>query len=84
MPYFNLVIHRKPKDASFWFDYEDAVDFEETEFDSVESANEAIIELCVLSGTDGEDNYNSHRPKAMPRESFLELYSEESLIDRFW
>ena len=84
MPYFKLVIHNPPKDASFWFDYKDAVGFEDTEFENVNAANEAIMALCLSSGTDEEDNYSSDKPRAIPESAFIDLYAEESIIDIFW
>ncbi|WP_210499015.1 hypothetical protein [Vibrio crassostreae] len=84
MAIYKLVLHNQPQDSEEWFDYEDAVEFEQTDFPSREQANEALIELCIESGTDIEENFEDDHPRAVLEDDYLELYGDESMIGLYW
>lgn len=59
---FKLLKRGYPLNHKNWFDYDSAVEFEETLFDSLNHARDSLINLCNEFGTLDDPNFTTKSP----------------------
>lgn len=74
---FKLLKRGYPDNSDNWFGYDDAVKFEETLFPTLNEANQEMLRLCEVAGTDGDPNFITGRPLVLSESEFIELMGED-------
>lgn len=74
---FRLYKRGYPENSDTWFSYDDAVKYEESFFNTAKDAQDAMIALCIASGTVDDPNYDTGRPLVLSEPEFIELMGSD-------
>ena len=81
---YKLLQRGYPKEHKNWFNYDAAVEFEETVFINEAEANERLIELCREFDTDSDPNFSAKRPLVLTEEAWKITMGEDADLPFSW
>ena len=81
---YKLIQNGLPDECENWFGSEEAVAFEEKEFDNSESANAWVNRMCVNAGSVTDPLFEKNKPTIMTVAEFNAEYAAEAENVYFW